>query len=351
MTKSQSATPTIRDIAKLAKVHYSTVSLALNNNPRIPLATRNHIQEIAASLGYSKNSALSALSNCRHETESQQAPQLLVVSNRETYHEFKRLKHNQLILSGISHQAKLLGYDSDLVIVGNQADSIDTLKAKAFSKEVSGIILASLHPPFPSLFSGHSNIRLVKIDSAFIKGPGMQISCDNQQGVRLALRRLAKIGYSKIGLATGRYDDLSTYGHHYGGYKIGMSENGLPEYPIHMMEESDTDEVATDKLERWIREHKFDAVISNWNSIPVYLHKSGFAQEHEFAFCSLSLRSKEIPYAGIVQNHHRLGEQAVNVIAGSMITEQSQESMFIEGFWKDGDLYPHLGDIDWHNFE
>ena len=48
---------TLRDIARVCGVHPSTISLALNNVPSIPLATRERIHGIAANLGYRPNVA------------------------------------------------------------------------------------------------------------------------------------------------------------------------------------------------------------------------------------------------------------------------------------------------------
>src|SRR5258708_11668999 len=53
--------PTIRDIARKAGCHYSTVSLALRNHPRIPLQTKERIREIAVQLGYRADAMLAAL--------------------------------------------------------------------------------------------------------------------------------------------------------------------------------------------------------------------------------------------------------------------------------------------------
>jgi LacI family transcriptional regulator len=53
--------PTIRDIARKAGCHYSTVSLALRDHPRIPLRTKERIREIAGQLGYRADAMLAAL--------------------------------------------------------------------------------------------------------------------------------------------------------------------------------------------------------------------------------------------------------------------------------------------------
>lgn len=56
---------TIKDIARLAGVSYSTVSKALNDSPSISTATKNRIVEIAKSEGYEKNLSASHLASGR----------------------------------------------------------------------------------------------------------------------------------------------------------------------------------------------------------------------------------------------------------------------------------------------
>ena len=53
--------PTIRDIGRKTGFHYSTVSLALRDHPRIPDATKQIIRDAAKGLGYQPDAMLSAL--------------------------------------------------------------------------------------------------------------------------------------------------------------------------------------------------------------------------------------------------------------------------------------------------
>jgi len=53
--------PTIRDIGRETGFHYSTVSLALRDHPRIPDSTKQLIREAAKGLGYQPDAMLSAL--------------------------------------------------------------------------------------------------------------------------------------------------------------------------------------------------------------------------------------------------------------------------------------------------
>ena len=51
---------TLSDIAKEAKVHVTTVSLALRDHPRIPAETKQRIKDLAKKMGYAPDPILSA---------------------------------------------------------------------------------------------------------------------------------------------------------------------------------------------------------------------------------------------------------------------------------------------------
>jgi DNA-binding LacI/PurR family transcriptional regulator len=58
---SDSASPTLRDIAAATGFGLTTVSYALNNSPRVSAQTRKKVQKAAIKMGYSKNPLVGAL--------------------------------------------------------------------------------------------------------------------------------------------------------------------------------------------------------------------------------------------------------------------------------------------------
>ena len=52
---------TIKDVAKVAGVHFTTVSLALRRHPSIPEATRERIRRVAERIGYAPDPVFGAL--------------------------------------------------------------------------------------------------------------------------------------------------------------------------------------------------------------------------------------------------------------------------------------------------
>ena len=57
------AIPTMRQLAALAKVSRTTISLALRNHPSIPASTRDRIQQLARQHGYRSDPLITTLMN------------------------------------------------------------------------------------------------------------------------------------------------------------------------------------------------------------------------------------------------------------------------------------------------
>src|ERR1700733_13747486 len=57
MTKHEGRRPTIREVAKLARVGLMTVSRVINNHPSVRSTTRKKVEAAIAQLGYQQNEA------------------------------------------------------------------------------------------------------------------------------------------------------------------------------------------------------------------------------------------------------------------------------------------------------
>jgi LacI family transcriptional regulator len=133
-----SGMPTINDIAKLAQVSKTTVSLALSDDPRISDATKSKIRTIAESIGYIPNRLARGLSRAKS-----QAIGVLFYDDRfDTLEEFF---HDTV--RGIGHEAFERGYNVVLLGLsrnsqheGDTPDWTDTVLRSG----VDGIIVISM---------------------------------------------------------------------------------------------------------------------------------------------------------------------------------------------------------------
>jgi LacI family transcriptional regulator len=65
MKKSDSSTPTIREVAKLARVGLMTVSRVINHHPSVRASTRKKVEAAIHELGYRQNEAARLLKGQR----------------------------------------------------------------------------------------------------------------------------------------------------------------------------------------------------------------------------------------------------------------------------------------------
>ena len=177
----------IIEIAKIAKVHPSTVSRALNNNSRISVQTRNRIQEIAAKYGYVPDSAARGL--------SQRKSMIIGVIVSDISNAF--YAH---IISAIEKAMNAQDYD---VIVSSShfdAESEERCIRTMISRRVDALVICN---PLPSsillLESVQDRFPIILCDSLRPCNSFDRIYVDESYGISCAVAHLIAQGHTKIG--------------------------------------------------------------------------------------------------------------------------------------------------------
>lgn len=187
--------PTFEEIAKLAGVSKATVSLALSDSPKISLATKTKVRNIAKNIGYNFN-ALDPGKWSR--TRSIGA---LYISE-DPDHDKEFFKET---LMGISEDAAKADYDIVFIGVHYKNDEAlnDEIADKVIRSGVEGIIVISsianlkgfskliqLH--FPMVFVGDRKVEGLE----FVHN----VCSDNYNGGRMAAEYLLGLGHTRISL-------------------------------------------------------------------------------------------------------------------------------------------------------
>lgn len=337
---------TIKDIARRADVHFSTVSLALRNSCRIPITTRARIQRIAGDLGYQRDPVLLALTTRRAGRRSNPVgPRLVFLTNRRTPNDFFDTAHMRSFLAGAREQAGAMGYVCDLMLVGDEAISEVEVERRLNAADVRGIILGAFMPKMRQLRLDWERYTVVKIDSAFMAPAVALVTNDQMQAVRVAYQRFYQLGYRRIGLAIGRSDEKNTNELYSAGVLLEQELLGLGSVPaLHFGSTEDVPRMAT-RIARWARRHRLDVVASNWTSVKELLEAGGLRIPQDIACACLSLNKPDPTLAGVVQNHHWVGRQAAAVLG--LLLQRGQRgpsaeltATYIEGHWHDGVTAP-----------
>lgn len=208
--------PTIHDIARELKISASTVSRALNDNPRISLKTKEKIKAVAAKLGYRPNTLASNLRNKKSNTIGIVVPLI----NRHFF---------SSVISGVEDIAFKAGY----IVVISQSNDLATkeinIVQSMFSNRVDGLIIsiAMQTKTYEHLkIFRKKNIPLVFFDRAIPEIETDKIVVDDFMGGFRVTQHLIDQGYQRIAHLGGT-QNLMTYLDRKNGYIEALRQNGI----------------------------------------------------------------------------------------------------------------------------
>lgn len=345
---ASSRRPTLKDVAREAGYHITTISLALRQHPSIPAATRKRIQEIADRIGYERNPVYHALSRFRQQgTVCAPAPRIAYLENFGLGSGNQRSPHLQAILDGACRQAELLGYQIDPLAVGEDDHDSRSLTGYLREHQITGIVMGSFIPGFAEIALNWDDYAVCKIHSRHTEPAATVVGNDQLREVRLAFRRLAALGYERIGLAVGRSDEDACGHRHTAGYL--MEEASLPlerRVPPLLFPYNLSEAAISGMIARWVRRHRLDAVLCNWATIRNMLEREGLRVPDDVACASLCICDpRSASMAGVRPYLNLVGERAVSIVVAQLKTSERglpefPSSIYVQSVWQDGDSAP-----------
>ena len=186
---------TIKDIAKESGFSLSTVSLVLNNHPRISQATRDRVMAVVKKYNFCPNSAARGLASKSSKTLSVVIPNLTRV--------FSDIYLGEII-SGIYERATSQGYKILLDIATAQFVKSQEYTKLLASRRADGMlfIASDIHADYLNVFED-SPYKFLLVNHLF---PGKKlnyVSVDYCASARLAAQHLLGLGHRRIGLIAG----------------------------------------------------------------------------------------------------------------------------------------------------
>jgi DNA-binding LacI/PurR family transcriptional regulator len=180
----------LRDVAREAKVSVATVSMVLNDNPRISRATHLRIQRIIEKLGYQPNRLAQSLSS--------KYTRVLAVMLPALRHAFADAYFGELI-SGIADKAGKLGYK--LMLEQAKPDFIAERKhIQAFERRyIDGMLLLGLTDNHEFMSDFNNAYPAMVVDNHFQQFGLDHVVADYRGGAEQVMNYLLQLGHRKIG--------------------------------------------------------------------------------------------------------------------------------------------------------
>ena len=185
------ASPTIKDVARLANVSVATVSRALNGRENVAEAVRKRVLGIAEELDYSPHHAARCLSHGRTHTVGVVLPDLpceFFARLMCGIDAVARERGLQLLVSG--HHRSMESQAAALRVMRGRVDGVLAISPYA------GRDVATARLP--------RSLPVLLLDSDPTAGGAGGLSIDNHAGALLLMRHLVGCGYKRIAFISGR---------------------------------------------------------------------------------------------------------------------------------------------------
>ena len=334
------ATPTIRQLAALAGVSRTTVSLSLRNHPSIPASTRKRIQDVAEKQGYRIDPLVATLMTQLRTSRSLRSVEKLVYLTSWPQREGWRVSPNDVAFhDGAVAQAARLGYDVEHLWAREPGLTAERLGKILYTRGIRGVVLAPLLRPQGHFSLDWSHFAAAAISYTIVRPELHRSTHSHYNGMKMTLHRLKQLGYRRIGFAN-LAEQENRVGHawqaayyvHY--HALPAAERVPPFTPL-----------AWHKKEflAWVARHHPEVVVSNQVEPLALLRDGGLDVPGEIGYASLDLPMTPgtETLAGIDQLPRSVAAAAVELVVTQLHHNEfglpkEAKTVQLDGSWRDG---------------
>jgi LacI family transcriptional regulator len=328
---------TLRDIARRAGYHYSTVSLALREHPRIPAATRDRIRKIADALGYRPDAALSAL--CAYREQKLPAHRQSVIAwltNHRTPTQWQRSACNRDYFAGASLRAAERGYTIECFWLAEPGMTGRRMTQILWTRGIQGILL----PPQERICSidlDWDKLSAVTFGYTLIQPRLNLVSNHDYRTMGTLFAELERRRYRRVGLVNLRDHDERVDHNWLAAYLVEENrvcpENRLG--PLIMGRWSD------ELFLEWFSENKPDAIVTRLPEVLSCLEQAGFRVPTDVGVAFHSLDEGRRGLSGMKKNSFQIGIMAIDLLVDMLHRNERgvpviPYMLMVEGSWCEG---------------
>lgn len=327
---------TIRDIALSLKMHHSTVSRALRNDPRIPEKTRERVQQKAKELDYAPNPMLSALMTYRLK----KAPKgfrgvlgwMTNYPTRDGWHQHEKIGY----FEGAKRHAKLVGYELESFWLREPGMTNRRFSQILNARNIQGLLFIPQPRSRAHFRLEWDKFSTLTFGTTFSRPEFRMVDNDHFNSMAILMRQLKRLGYNRPGFACHPRVNESTNRHWLAAFWAFQSlpvEKQIPAYLARDWNKS--------TFKQWFLTHRPDVVVSHALEVLEWLDEMRVRIPDDVGFASAARHGTPDHCSGIDENSELGGEAAVNVIAdmirrGERGIPDAPITTLIPGRWVDG---------------
>lgn len=332
------ARPTLRDIARKSGFHYSTVSLALRDHPRIPECTKRIIRGAAQTLGYRPDAMLSALCAYRATKCAPKGQAVLAwLTNYGTRGGWRISACTRDYFEGASKRASERGYQLETFWLSEAGMTGGRMSRILFTRGIQGLLL----PPQERLTRidlAWENFSAVTFGYTLVHPRLHLVSNHEYRTMGTLFAELEKRRYRRVGLVNLREHDQRVDNNWLAAYLVEQTrlhrEHRLP--PL-VLERWDSR-----KLISWVEHYRPDAIVTRLPEVLQSLQRAGYNIPGDIGVAYHTLDENSTGYSGMKKNSFQLGVMAVDLLVDMLHRNERgipprPYLLMVEGSWVEGE--------------
>jgi len=307
---------TMADIASVAGVHHTTVSLALRDHHSISLETRVLIRQIAARFGYRRNPRLDAFNARRRQpAASSSLKNTAFVVHTKAARFFSGRHFHPAVFEGAKLAAQSWDHSLEVFHVGPKALSGRRLGEILDARGFRSVLISTFDIDIGDLEFDWSHLCAIKIECRHLRPTVDSVSMDHVSVTRLAIQNLRARGYQRIGLVTAREDERRLCEAFGVGLMLEQASMPPEEAVPPLYFNAEELHRLHEPLRDWVERHRVQVVISNWNELLAVFPQARLEVPRDLAFASLDVPAGRPELTGILQDHFSVGRTAMEQLA------------------------------------
>ena len=313
----------MRELGAYLGLHQTTVSLALNNDPRLPLATRRRVHQAAAATGYRPDPRVSRLmQHLRERRRPQRAEAIAYVVHSSMLAVLERPSAFRMQWRGAKQRAEEQGFALDRFVVGAHHYTAARLNKVIAARAIKAVIVGPMPvQPGARLLEGldWTALSAVALNFRFEHPRLHRVASDHASIMSLALSRLAERGYRRIGYLATKEQETGTRQHWPLIYRGWCAVHGAEalQFTVPSDDANEAEAVA------WFEARRPDALVGNCDRLVQALRARGWRCPDDFGYVRLDWY-EGLPFrcSGINQNHGHAGACAVDLLGACLLRHE-----------------------------
>lgn len=336
----------LKDIARMAQLSVSAVSMALKNDPTLSAKTVDRVKRLAEEMGYRPDPALSALSAYRSKLRVQHRFSVIgLVTNWSQRDSWSRQSRQREVIRGAEERALKLGFSLQQFWARENGVSPARFSQILRARGIRGLILAPFEKKDDRLDLEWNQFSIVTISRPSQYTLFHHVVQNHYMDMLQCWEKLSQRGYQRVGLVVQKEIDLRWSNQWDAAHIFSQQQQGKPEDAIPVLRVEGEDDLQS--IRDWLRRHRPQVVISRSHHFLEAVKLEGLRIPDDIGYISLNVNDDFRNATGIRHRRDILGATAVDVL-NSLLQRNHKGpddvslGTQVDGIWQEGETLPPL---------